>query len=84
VRLRARKLLDRWEEVIADARASGALRTYSGFDLGSKWTTAFLHPPLEEHPPSPDSPESHFVAPTSLRDVEPTVPLWLPGSSRGH
>jgi hypothetical protein len=84
VRLRARKLLDRWEEVIAEARASGALRTYSGFDLGSRWTTAFLHPPLEEHPPSPDSPESHFVAPTSLRDVEPTVPLWLPGSGGGH
>jgi hypothetical protein len=35
VRLRARKLLDRWEEVIADAVASGAQRTYSGFDLGS-------------------------------------------------
>src|SRR6185436_5193647 len=84
VRLRARKLLDRWEEVIADAKTSGSQRTYSGFDLGSKWTTAFLHPPLEEHPPSPDAPESHFVAPTSLRDVEPTVPLWLPGSSRGH
>jgi hypothetical protein len=80
VRLRARKLLDRWEEVIAEARASGARRTYSGFDLGSKWTTAFLHPPLEEHPPDPEQPESHFVAPTSLRDVEPTVPLWLPDS----
>lgn len=79
VRLRARKLLDHWEEIIADAKGSGALRTYSGFDLGSRWTTAFLHLALEDHPPSPDSPESHFVAPTSLRDVEPTVPLWLPG-----
>jgi hypothetical protein len=79
VRLRARKLLDHWEEIIADAKGSGALRTYSGFDIGSRWTTAFLHLALEDHPPTPDSPESHFVAPTSLRDVEPTVPLWLPG-----
>ncbi len=79
VRLRARKLLDRWEEVIAEARESGARRTYSGFDLGSKWTTAFLHPPIEKHPPRPEQPESHFVAPMSLRDMEPTVPLWLPG-----
>jgi hypothetical protein len=83
VRLRARKLLDHWEEIIADAKVSGALRTYSGFDIGSRWTTAFLHLALEERPPNPGSPESHFVAPTSLRDVEPTVPLWLPGTG-GH
>ena len=40
----------------------------------------FLHPPIEKTRPDPRSPESHFVAPTSLRDVEPSVPLWLPGS----
>jgi hypothetical protein len=78
VRQRARKLLDHWEEVIAQARVATAQRTYSGYDTGGSWNTAFLHRPLEERPPEPQSPESHFVAPTSLRDVEPTVPLWFP------
>jgi hypothetical protein len=80
VRLRARKLLDHWEDVIAQAREATSERTYSGYDIGSSWTTAFLHPPIEKTRPDPRSPESHFVAPTSLRDVEPSVPLWLPGS----
>jgi hypothetical protein len=86
VRQRARKLLDWWEEVIAQAREASAERTYSGYDLGGSWTTAFLHPPIERTRPDPRSPEAHFVAPTSLRDVEPSVPLWLPspdGSRNG-
>jgi hypothetical protein len=32
VRLRARKVLNRWEEVIANAKERGAPRTYSGYD----------------------------------------------------
>jgi hypothetical protein len=80
VRQRAVKLLDQWEEVIARAREATSERTYSGYDLQGSWSSAFLHPPIEKTPPDPSVPEARFVAPTSLRDVEPSVPLWLPGN----
>jgi hypothetical protein len=78
VRRRARKLLDYWEAIIKEAREHAGRRTYSGFDRVPAPGDPFLHTRIEERLLAPGHPETHFIAPTSLRDVEPTVALWLP------
>lgn len=74
VRRRARKLLDHWEAVIEEAKDGTVRRTYSEYD---RTPNPFLHTTLEQPSLAEASPESHFVAPTSLRDVEPSSPLWF-------
>ncbi len=83
VRQRGRKLLDLWEKVIDEARENAAQRVYSQFDRVGPSSGAFLHLALESNPVDPDEPEAHFVAPTSMRDVEPTVHLWIPKPKGG-
>jgi hypothetical protein len=79
VRRRTRKLLDHWEAVMENAKERTARRTYSEYE---RTLSPFLHTPLGEATLGEDDPESHFVAPTSLRDVEPSSPLWLPSNKK--
>jgi hypothetical protein len=71
----AQNRLDIWETLIRTARERAASRTYSPFDV-SKGGTPLLHIALNP-PEDPEPGENKFCAPTSMRDVEPGVHLWL-------
>jgi hypothetical protein len=78
VRARAQALFDSWGQLIASARKIGEQpRVYSRFDLGCRKRTPLLRPRLEEPPGMGDADAARFQAPTSMRDVEAPVSLWL-------
>lgn len=77
-----RHRLDKWEELVQAAEAVPSKLAYSQFDV-VKGDRRLLHLALE--PPAEMIPgEEKFCAPTSMRDVEPSVHLWLaqPGVRR--
>lgn len=78
LRILAQRVLDRWSTFIADARAGGAQRCYSPYDV-DRAGVPMLHTALDEKRAQDQgmSDRNRFVAPTSMRDVEPTVHLWL-------
>jgi hypothetical protein len=56
----------------------GAPRTYSHFDRDDSKGKPLLFLANDPNKPGKESPhEARFQAPTSMRDVETTVPLWL-------
>jgi hypothetical protein len=84
LRILAQRVLDRWSTFIADARAGGAERCYSPYDVDRTgvpmlWTALDAKRAEDRGMPTHD----HFVAPTSMRDVEPTVHLWLKSAGSG-
>jgi hypothetical protein len=78
LRILARRVIDRWSTFIAEARAGGAVRCYSPWDP-DRTGTAMLWTALDESRARDKglATHDHFVAPISMRDVEPTVHLWL-------
>lgn len=73
---RIRSLLDSWEAIIADAKKAAGQRAYSPLDPAAKGTKPILHTVLDtEDTWSGD--EHKFIAPLSMRDVEPSVHLWV-------
>lgn len=78
LRALAQRVLDRWSTFIAEAKAGGAQRCYSPYDQ-DRAGTAMLWTALDEARARDKgmSTRDRFVAPTSMRDVEPTVHLWL-------
>jgi hypothetical protein len=81
---RARKLVVIWEKLTDEARnEAGAPRSYSRFDREKSAGTPLLHCVTDDDLPPPQSPEARLVAPTSMRDVEPSVHLWLERGSLG-
>jgi hypothetical protein len=78
LRALAGRVLDRWSTFIAEAKAGGAQRCYSPYDVG-RTGTAMLWTALDESRARDKgmATHDHFVAPTSMRDVEPVVHLWL-------
>lgn len=75
VRARGRSFLDAWERVVDKARDGGAARTYSRFDRAGHQGLPILFTANDELPHHHD--ERWFQAPTSMRDVEPSVHIWL-------
>lgn len=76
VRQRLTSLLDAWQVFIRETQAGGAPRPYSRFDPAGRGHKPLLRQVLD--PPGDASPdELRFEAPTSMRDVEPSVHLWL-------
>ncbi len=75
VRARARDLADAWNSKVIEEHGRNIERGYSPFDLDKKGlATSMLLPPGE----TPiDEVHEKFAAPTSMRDTEPTVHLWL-------
>lgn len=74
LRARGRAVLDAWETLAKAAGEQGeGKRSYSRFDKDKAAGKPLLVPPGEE--PVPE--ERLFKAPTSMRDVEPTVHLWV-------
>lgn len=80
----AQDFLDEWSKLILEATDGGAQRTYSPYDLEKSGNpllqTALDKLRLEQQGQAQGN---HFVAPTSMRDVEPTVHLWLKSAGWG-
>jgi hypothetical protein len=72
---RGKSFLDAWERVIDAAKQGAATRQYSELDgkkAAGKW---LLYTATDEAPNDRD--EREFLAPTSMRDVEPSVHVWV-------
>lgn len=75
VEQRAKDLADAWCSQIAKAREENLRRGYSKFDTDKKgFARPMLVPPMETAPSEIDA---KFAAPTSMRDTEGSVHLWL-------
>jgi len=75
VRARGRNFLDAWERVAEKAKTGAASRTYSWMDRAESKGTALLFTASDDPPIDHDA--RAFQAPTSMRDVEPSVHVWL-------
>ena len=69
-------LLDSWETVVRAAREGAGGRRYSPFDLDRQGGRPLLFTALDPDAPAGGD-DARFEAPTSMRDVEPSVHLWL-------
>ena len=75
VEARAKDLADAWNSQVSKAREENLVRGYSKFDADKKGLArpmllAPMEPPVSEI-------DAKFSAPTSMRDTEPSVHLWL-------
>jgi hypothetical protein len=75
LRTRGKHFLDAWERIIDKAHKGAADRTYSAFDHVRAEGKSVMYTATDERPPDLD--ERLFVAPTSMRDVEPNTHFWL-------
>src|SRR5690606_17047769 len=75
VRRRGRDFLDSWERIVDKARKGAAERIYSGLDDVKDEGKALMYTATDDPPDDHDA--RQFEAPTSMRDVEPSVPVWL-------
>ncbi|MCU0655245.1 MAG: DISARM system helicase DrmA [Polyangiaceae bacterium] len=75
VRARGRSFFDSWERVVDRARAGATSRTYSRNDRTQSEGLPLLFTSGDEPPDDIDA--RNFQVPTSMRDVEPSVHLWL-------
>ena len=75
VRRRGRDFLDSWERIIDKATRGGAVRVYSNLDRVKHEGKALMYTATEDPPDDHDA--RQFEAPTSMRDVEPSVHVWL-------
>ncbi len=75
VRARGRKFLDAWERVVDKARDGAASRIYSPFEKAGSEGGALMFTANDDPPDDHDA--RSFQAPTSMRDVEPSVHVWL-------
>jgi hypothetical protein len=77
VRDLCKNLLDAWTQIVDRARKEGAAqRSYSPFDRPRPQGKTLLYTALETDEVR-DSDEQKFSAPTSMRDVEASVHLWV-------
>jgi len=77
VQKRAAALFDSWDRIVAETRNGSDPRVYSGFDDGCRKRRRLLLPRAEGERLDPRADEARFVAPTSMRDVEAPVHLWV-------
>ncbi|MBI2395959.1 MAG: DNA/RNA helicase [Deltaproteobacteria bacterium] len=75
VRARGKSFLDAWERVVDKARAGAASRTYSKNDKAGAEGLPLLFTAGDDPPDDHDA--RCFQVPTSMRDVEPSVHVWL-------
>jgi hypothetical protein len=78
LRDRGNKLVEAWEKLTKEAREEGGTkRSYSRFDKDKTAGKPLMFTIIDDDPPPPNSDDARFAAPTSMRDVEPSVHLWL-------
>jgi hypothetical protein len=75
VRARGKSFFDAWERVADKARQGAAERTYSKNDRSVSEGKAVLFAAGDELPADHDA--RMFQVPTSMRDVEPSVHVWM-------
>lgn len=78
---RGKALLDSWEKILASAASGAGQRRYSQFD-DLKEGKPLLHM-IGDHANVTDQHERKFHAPTSMRDVEASVHVWIDRSLIG-
>jgi hypothetical protein len=85
VRARCANLLDSWQSIMRHAREDAAAkRSYSRFDRDKSAGKPLLFTAIDpDQPLIEDSDEAKFQAPTSMRDVEESVRLWVRKSFGG-
>ncbi|HEY6218589.1 MAG TPA: hypothetical protein VIV65_00945, partial [Gemmatimonadaceae bacterium] len=76
VRGRAQDLLDAWAKIGQKHRDTSSPLRYQPFE-GTAQGPVLLHVPLDPELATLDRDFQKFTAPRSLRDVEPSVCLWL-------
>ena len=76
LRQRGKNLLDNWESVVKSSVEDASGRCYSPLDRDKKGK-ALLFTVLDDDKPPVGSPGAVFSAPTSMRDVEHSVHLWI-------
>jgi len=74
---RCNHLLDTWQRIARRATEAAGDRVYSRYDRDCRNRKALLHTVLEEEPTELSEGEEDFSAPTSMRDVEASVHLWI-------
>ncbi len=75
---RAQNLLDAWEGLVETAKTEAAARrSYSPYDRDRAAGRPLLYSSGDERRPEPGTDDAKFGAPTSMRDVEPNVHLWI-------
>ncbi len=81
---RAENLLDAWIRLAEEAKAGAGEQKYSKYDR-DKADNPLLRDRLDRRiaEEDPDGDRAKFVAPTSMRDVEPAVHLWLQRTALG-
>lgn len=72
---RGKSFLDAWERVVDAARKGAATRQYSEYDGRKNEGKWLLYTANDDRPADRD--EREFLAPTSMRDVEPSVHVWV-------
>lgn len=78
LRDRGMKIIDTWVKLVKEAKGeSAAARSYSRFDKDKTAGKALLVSRTDADAPDPTTDEGRFIAPMSMRDVEPSVHLWL-------
>jgi hypothetical protein len=78
---RGKSLLDSWETLVREGKEGAGQRTYSRFDKKRPGGKPLLYLALDDDKQDQNTDAKKFCAPTSMRDVEPTVHLWL---QKGH
>jgi hypothetical protein len=75
---RGMKIVEAWTKLVKEARhEAAAKRSYSPYDRDKAAGKPLLVTAIDDHRPDLNSDEGRFIAPTSMRDVEPSVHLWI-------
>lgn len=74
---RGQNLVDAWISIVAESREEAGRRSYAPYDRARGAGKPLMFTPLDDDKPPEGTDEATFAAPTSMRDVEPNVHLWL-------
>lgn len=78
LRDRGMKILESWTKLVKEARnEAAAKRAYSPYDKDKAAGKPLLFSVVEQDPLEVDVDTARFCAPTSMRDVEASVHLWI-------
>ncbi|MGA3122901.1 MAG: DISARM system helicase DrmA [Polyangiaceae bacterium] len=84
LRARGMKIVEAWTKLVKEARQEAAAkRSYSPYDRDKGAGRPLLVTAVDDNRPDPNSDEGRFIAPTSMRDVEPSVHLWVERQTLG-
>ncbi len=72
------KIVEAWIKLVKEAKHEAASkRSYSPYDREKSAGKPLMVTAVDDNRPDPGSDEGRFIASTSMRDVEPSVHLWV-------